>query len=91
VPFIGYPRTVPNGVDEAGQEQLNDLVHRFQRDRGLTVLLISHDLSVVYRYATRVLCLGPRRVCYGVPRTVLTPELLHELYGAEVAFHVHDH
>src|SRR5882757_8538512 len=39
------------GVDEGGQERLNDLVHRLQRDRGLTVLLISHDLSVVYRYA----------------------------------------
>jgi zinc transport system ATP-binding protein len=37
------------GVDEPGQERLNELVHRLQRVRGLTLLLISHDLSVVYR------------------------------------------
>jgi zinc transport system ATP-binding protein len=79
------------GVDESGQEQLNELVHRLQEDRGLTVLLISHDLSVVFRHATSVLCLGPGRTCFGEPQTVLTPELLNEIYGAPVAFHVHDH
>ena len=79
------------GVDEPGQERLNELVHRLQQDRGLTVLLISHDLSVVYRHATSVLCLSPDRVCFGAPRTVLTPDLLNEIYGAPVAFHVHDH
>jgi zinc transport system ATP-binding protein len=79
------------GVDESGQERLNELVHRLQEDRGLTVLMISHDLSVVFRHATSVLCLGPGRTCFGEPQTVLTPELLNEIYGAPVAFHVHDH
>jgi zinc transport system ATP-binding protein len=79
------------GVDEPGEERLNELVHRLQAERGLTVLLISHDLSVVYRHATQVLCLGRDRVCLGAPRTVLTPDLLTTIYGADVAFHVHEH
>lgn len=79
------------GVDEPGEERLNDLIHRFQKDRGLTVFLISHDLSVVHQHATNVLCLGPGRACFGPPRTVLTPDLLHDLYGSPVAFHVHAH
>jgi len=79
------------GVDEGGQEQLNELVHRLQQARGLTLLLISHDLSVVYRYATSVLCLSRNQVCFGPPRTVLTPDLLQEMYGSPMAFHVHDH
>ncbi len=79
------------GVDEPGQERLNELIHRVQADRGLTVLLISHDLSVVYRYATEVLCLGRERHWYGPPKDVLTPERLHEIYGAPMAFHIHDH
>jgi zinc transport system ATP-binding protein len=78
------------GVDETGQERLNELVHRLQHDRGLTVLLISHDLSAVSLQATSVLGLSPDRVCFGPPRTILTPELLNEIYGAPVAFHVHD-
>src|SRR5258707_11537369 len=45
------------GVDEPGEERLNELVHRLQVEQGLTVILISHDFSVVSRYADMVLCL----------------------------------
>ena len=79
------------GVDEPGQEQLNELVHRLQQDHGLTVVFISHELSVVYRYATNVLCLSRPHVYMGPPRTILTPDLLHEMYGMPVDYHVHDH
>jgi zinc transport system ATP-binding protein len=78
------------GVDEPGQERLNELLHRLQQDRGLTVLLISHDLSVVYRHATTVLCLGRERHWSGPPKDILTPERLNEIYGTPVAFHVHE-
>jgi len=77
------------GVDEPGQEKLNELVVRVQKEHRLTVLLISHDLSVVYRYATNVLCLTRERAWFGAPRQILTPELLHEIYGTPVDFHVH--
>jgi len=77
------------GVDEPGEERINELVHRLQQEQGLTVLLISHDLSIVCRYATTVLCLSRDRTCVGPPREILTPDLLHEVYGTPVAFHVH--
>jgi zinc transport system ATP-binding protein len=79
------------GIDEPGQEKLNDTIHRLQSERGMTVLLISHDLSVVFRYATSVLCLGAGPVCFGAPRDVLTPEVLRSTYGSTMRFHVHDH
>jgi zinc transport system ATP-binding protein len=78
------------GVDAPGDAQLNETIHNLQVSDGITVLLVSHDLSVVYRYADSVLCLGRRRVCFGPPRTVLTPEMLYEVYGARMGFHVHD-
>lgn len=79
------------GVDEPGQKQLNELVARLQRERGLTVLFISHELSVVYRYANDVLCLGGGKAHIGPPREILTPELLREIYGTSVDYHIHDH
>ncbi len=78
------------GVDEPGEERLYALVARLQLERGLTTLLISHELAVVFRYATNVLCLSGERTWFGPPRQILTPELLHEVYGMPVAFHVHD-
>ena len=78
------------GVDEPGQERLNALVDRMRADEGLTVLFISHELSVVYRYATNVLCLSRARTCIGPPRTILTPDMLREIYGTALEYHVHD-
>jgi zinc transport system ATP-binding protein len=79
------------GVDLPGEERLNELVHRLQQSKDLTVLFISHELSVVDQYATNVLCIGGGRTCFGPPRTLLTPDTLRDLYGAEVKYHVHDH
>lgn len=78
-------------VDEPGQERLNEIIERLQAERRLTVLLISHDLSVVHQHATHVLCLSGGTAHFGEPRTILTPDLLHEVYGTPVAFHVHEH
>jgi len=77
-------------VDEPGQDTLNQTLERLRNERGLTILYISHDLSVVYQYATNVLCLSRGHTCFGTPKTVLTPQLLQDLYGAKVAYHVHD-
>lgn len=78
------------GVDAPGQEALNVALRRLQEEEGVTTLLISHDLSVVYRYASAVLCLARQRACLGPPQVVLTPERLLEVYGAPISFHLHD-
>jgi len=78
------------GVDQPGQERLNTTLDRLRRDEGVTVLLISHDLSVVYRYATHVLCLTREHRYFGVPRELLTSEMLAEAYGEPIAFFRHD-
>ncbi len=61
------------GIDLPGEVRLNEMVHRLQQDKGLTVLFISHELSVVDRYATNVLCIGHGRPCFGPSRSILTP------------------
>jgi len=93
--IIGHPTVLlldepTAGVDEPGQDTLNDTLERLRNERSLTILFISHDLSVVYQHATNVLCLSRGRTCFGVTKSVLTPKLLAELYGAPVAFHVHN-
>jgi zinc transport system ATP-binding protein len=78
------------GIDEPGEERLNELIHRLQREQQLSVLLISHELTIVSRYAANVLCLSPLRSWFGPVREVLTPDLMREIYGTPVAIHVHD-
>jgi zinc transport system ATP-binding protein len=78
------------GVDEPGQEEIYALFRSLREKERLTLLLISHELSLVYRYADRVLCLSRRRAWLGPPMAILTPERLQEAFGAETQFHVHD-
>lgn len=94
--LVGNPNVLlldepTSGVDEPGQERLNELIHRLQQEQGLTILFISHELSVVYRYATNVLCMGRLSACFGPPKTVLTPDMLQEVYGTQVDYHIHEH
>jgi zinc transport system ATP-binding protein len=77
------------GVDEPGEERLYETIHRLQMERGLTLLLISHELSLVGRFATRVLCLSREPPCFGPPDEILTPEVIEQVYGAPLKYHRH--
>jgi zinc transport system ATP-binding protein len=77
-------------VDAGFEETVYTLLHRIQMERGTALLLISHDLSVVYRYAQRVLCLNKSVVCQGHPVDALNPQALATLYG-EASFYHHEH
>lgn len=93
--FLGRPDVLlldeaTAGIDEPGQEQLYERINRLTRERHLTVLLISHELSLVYRYANRVLCVGHGRSYVGPPTEVLTPERLEAVYGSPMKYHVHE-
>jgi zinc transport system ATP-binding protein len=76
-------------LDELSEERIYELLHSLQQERGMTVILVSHDLSVVYRYANKVLCLSKGKPCMGPPREILTPQLLEEMYGAPSRYYGH--
>jgi len=80
-----------SGVDISGEQTIYNLLFRLQKEIGLTVILVSHDLNVVYKYANNVLCLNKEQVCFGRPDVVLTPEELKSLYGGGAEFYKHSH
>ena len=76
-------------LDELSEERIYALLASLQRARQLTILLVSHDLSVVYQSANKVVCLSKDTVCFGVPQEILTPETLAKVYGAPATFYRH--
>ncbi|MGP0018291.1 MAG: metal ABC transporter ATP-binding protein [Candidatus Sulfotelmatobacter sp.] len=76
-------------LDELTEERVYDLLHRIQEEQNISVVLVSHDLSVVYRNATTVLCVGKGKPCFGPPKEVLTPEALEALYSAPPKYYQH--
>lgn len=85
--LLGQPKVIlfdepTASLDELSEEHVYDLIHELQDNRGITVILVSHDLSVVSQYATKVLCMNKEGICYGTPEEALTPENLRKLYAA---------
>ena len=76
-------------LDELTEERIYELLHALHSQRGITIILVSHDLSVVYRYANRVLCVSKGKVCIGSPKEILTPETLQQVYGAPLKYYDH--
>ncbi len=79
-----------SGIDIEGEETIYNLVHRLAEQEHLTVLLVSHDLDIVFRYATKVICVNRKLMCAGVPSRVLTDKMIERAYsGATTYTHHH--
>jgi zinc transport system ATP-binding protein len=78
-------------IDKPGEEHIYELVHRLQDKYQMTVILVSHELSFVYRYATKVLCLNKSNIHFGTPEETLTPEVLEHVYGRPMKYYHHLH
>lgn len=85
------------GIDFSGQLDLYQLIDRIRRQRGCSVLLVSHDLHLVMAATDRVICLNRHVCCSGEPEAVSRhPEYL-ALFGPRAAqalaiyHHDHDH
>lgn len=79
------------GVDLPGEQTFYDLIADVHRKRGLTVVLVSHDLSMVYRHADWVYALNGIVCCEGSPETVMNAESLKQAYGIHVSPYQHHH
>jgi len=80
-----------SGIDIGGEETIYSLLHKFWKERKLTILLVTHDLSIVWEHAQNVLCLNKKKLCHGSPEQVLTPQNLKQLYGTGIKFYKHKH
>lgn len=81
------------GIDFQDQEKFSDLIARLNKERGVTILLVSHDLSVVSKHAHHVLCLQDGQIqCQGAPHDILNADVLRQTFGSDISvYHHHPH
>jgi zinc transport system ATP-binding protein len=77
------------GVDVAGEQLFCDLLGSLQRERRYTMLLVSHDLSIVTEHAQYIVCLNQTVQCQGNTLETLTAENLRALYRFDVGLYGH--
>lgn len=72
-------------LDIAHQLSALDLIRKLNRQAGMTVITVFHDLNLASEYCDRLLLLDQGTVeAFGRPEEVLTTEMILKVYGAKV-------
>jgi iron complex transport system ATP-binding protein len=74
-----------NHLDITHQVRVLDLIRRLNREQGLTVITVLHDLNLAGQYCDRLLLLKEGSIVKnGAPGEVLTYEIIEDVYGTPV-------
>ena len=74
-----------SALDLSHQVMIMDLMERLKRERGTTVVMVSHDINLAAIYGdTLALVKDGRMAAEGPPTEVLRPEILEPVYGCSV-------
>ena len=72
-------------LDLGHQREIFELLARLNREQGLTVVCVSHDLNLAAEYCPRLAVLAEGRIyAEGSPAAVVTEETIAEVYRAPV-------
>lgn len=69
-----------SGLDPKGMAEMYQLIHDLNKD-GITVIMISHDMTAAYQYASHILHLG-NNVFYGTKAAYFKSEI-HKRFDAK--------
>ncbi len=78
------------GIDLQSEEALYCLLARINKELGLTVVMVTHDIGAITIHANRLICLGEDGFIEHNPDEGMTKEFVSEFYGYHVNLHTHD-
>ncbi len=79
------------GVDIGGVKSFYDIVEHLNKEHDITIILVSHEIDMVYSLANKVLCLNKKMICVGSPKEAINKNVLEKLYGGSVGPKEHTH
>ena len=69
-----------SGVDVEGQSDLMDMLDELRKTYDLSILMTTHDFSMLSRYADQVALIDRRILCMGTPSEVLESEEFQQTF-----------
>ncbi|NOZ13718.1 MAG: metal ABC transporter ATP-binding protein [Acidobacteria bacterium] len=78
------------GLDAVSQEDFYGTLRRLRDNRGISILMVSHDIGVVSNYVDKIACLN-RHIHYHGPAGNEIPEkIIQEVFGRNIQILVHN-
>ena len=75
------------GVDSAQQTEFYDLLCHLNHDLGIAIVLVSHDVTAISKYVSKIACLNQRLYYHGSKE--ITNEDIEKAYGCPVEMIAH--
>ena len=79
------------GLDLAASASLLDAITSLSRDKGITIVFVTHDLSIAAKQATHAALFRSGKLTAGPLKDVFTPANLSRTFGVPVGVHHDDH
>lgn len=79
------------GVDVQSQDEFYELLAALNKQQGLTVILVSHDIDVVVNEVSKLACINEVLVYHGRPKEFVEKDYIAKLYGKTRKFILHGH
>lgn len=79
------------GVDGATQEKFYDMLELVNKQKGVTMVLVTHDIGVVTKHVNKVACLNQKLVFHGSHDDFCDSEQAITLFGPESHLICHRH
>ncbi|MEW4372501.1 ABC transporter ATP-binding protein [Paenibacillus kandeliae] len=80
--FLDEPTTY---LDLFYQLEIMELIHRLNREYGLTIVMVLHDINQALRYSDVIIAMKDGRILSsGHPHDMLTADLIQEVYDVQV-------
>ncbi|PZM16296.1 ABC transporter ATP-binding protein [Rhizobium tubonense] len=79
-----------SALDLAHQASILSLVRSLTHERGLTVIVVLHDVNLAARYCDRIIALSKGSItAQGTPHAIMTAETLQTIFGVEMGVFSH--
>lgn len=77
-------------VDPKVEAEFYELLGHLNREQGVTIVLVSHDIEALVKQVTRIACLNRKLLFCGTPQECLASDLLEKVYtGRKLVQHQH--
>ncbi len=86
--FLDEPTT---GIDTKARDEFYGLLRTLNREEGLTLVLVSHDLEVVTQEVMHIACIDRTLVYHGSPQEFLKESVSAFMHDGEVKIVSHHH
>jgi zinc transport system ATP-binding protein len=86
--FLDEPTT---GVDADTQARFYDMLADLNKNKGLTIVLITHDIGIITKHVSKVACLNQRLFFHGTHDEFCSSSLVQEVLRGEHHLICHRH